>query len=141
MEATTRPLPLLNSLDAFRHFRSHFAWNQEEVHVVAMNSNQIPIATRLIFRGTVDFCLFHPRDIFRFLIVMNASGFMIAHNHPSGDSTPSYPDIILTKKLIAAAKLLQIDFIDHLILTPESFTSLKEFGVFSKRKRTQTNSF
>lgn len=142
METTTRPQPLQNSLDAFRHFYSHFNWDQEEVHVVAMSAGRIPIATRLLFRGTVDFCLFHPRDIFRFLVQVNASSFIIAHNHPSGDKNPSYPDIVITKKLHQAAKLMQIELVDHLVMTPEGYSSFKEFGLLGKnRRRTQVNSF
>jgi DNA repair protein RadC len=133
---------LLNSLDAFRHFSPQFNWNQEEVHVAALNAASAPIATKLMFRGTVDFCLFHPRDIFRFVIQSNASSFIMAHNHPSGDPTPSKPDIAMTKKLKQAANLLQIEFIDHLILTPYSYVSFKELGLMGHgRKRTHANGF
>jgi DNA repair protein RadC len=140
LEATPRPLPLLNSLDAFRHFLPFFSWCQEEVHIVGLNPSRCPIATRLLFRGTVDFCLFHPRDVFRFVMEVNASSFILAHNHPSGDSRPSVPDVVLTRKLQQAARLFEIEFVDHLILTEKSYSSLKELGIFKKR-RTQTNSF
>ena len=66
---------------------------------------------------------------------------MLAHNHPSGDPTPSYPDIALTKKLYQAAVLFQVELVDHLILTPSHYVSLKELGIFSKRRKTQTNTF
>ena len=141
MEATTRPPHILSSLDAFRHFVPHFDWNQEEVHILALNSVRAVVATKLMFRGTVDFCLFHPRDIFRFAIQANASAFMIAHNHPSGDPTPSPADIKLTKQLKKASLFLQIDFLDHLVLTPYSFVSMKELGILDRTRRTQANSF
>jgi len=141
LEATLQPSPLLTSLDAFRHFLPVFDWNQEEVHIVGLNSARVPIATRLLFRGTVNFCLFHPRDVFRFVMEANASSFLLAHNHPSGDPTPSYPDIILTKKLYQASLLFQVELVDHLILTQNSYVSLKEMGTFSKKRRTQTNTF
>lgn len=141
LETPTQSLPLLSCLDAFRHFTPMFCWTQEEVHVVGLNAHRIPIATKLIFRGTVDFCLFHPRDVFRFLLEINATSFIIAHNHPSEDPTPSFPDILLTKKLFKASELLQIEMIDHLILTQNQYSSLKTMGVFGKNRRTKANSF
>lgn len=133
MNALTTPKPLLSSLDAFQHFYPHFIWTQEEVHIVALDSLRNPMSQKLLFRGTVDFCLFHPRDVFRFAIEANASSFILAHNHPSGDPTPSYPDILVTRKLQKAAQLLQIEFIDHIILTQNNYVSLNELGVFNKK--------
>lgn len=141
MEATPRPLSILSSLDAFRHLRPLFSWTQEEVYIVALNVGRAPIETKLLFRGTVDFCLFHPRDVFRFVIQHNASSFIIAHNHPSGDPTPSYQDIVITKKLFQAARLFQVELIDHLILTEDRYLSLKELGFLSGKRRTEANKF
>jgi DNA repair protein RadC len=126
---------LLTTLDAFQHFQRHFLHDQEEVYVVALNASQKIIETRLLFRGTVDFCLFHPRDILRFVITVNAVSFIIAHNHPSGDPTPSYADLVLTKKLHQASRLVQIELLDHLILTREKYVSLKEWGAIKTKKR------
>ena len=138
---TTLALPILNSLDAFQHFYAYFSWTQEEVHIVALNAGKVPVATELLFRGTADFCLFHPRDVFRFLFKHNASTFIIAHNHPSGDPTPSFQDILITKKLNQAARLFQIELIDHLILTEKSYVSLKELGLLNGKRKTDSNSF
>ncbi len=141
MESITRPSALLSSLDAFQHFQPLFTWNQEEVHIVGLNANRIPIETRMLFRGTVDFCLFHPRDVFRFVMEVNASSFILAHNHPSGDPTPSYPDILLTKKLQQASLILQVELIDHLVLTPTKYVSLKEMGIFDKKLKSRISRF
>ena len=78
---------------------------------------------KCLFRGTVDACPVHPRDIFRFAIVHNASSFIIAHNHPSGDLKPSLSDLKFTKKLIRLSQTMQIPLIDHLILTKSSYCS------------------
>jgi DNA repair protein RadC len=139
LKATVEKIPILTSLDAFRHFLPQFQWEQEEVHIVALNSSKFPISTKLLFRGTVDFCLFHPRDVFRFLIEFNASSFILAHNHPNGDPTPSYPDIVVTQRLFQAARLMQVELIDHIILTPNKYISLNELGIFIKKRKSVAN--
>lgn len=121
-----QPVSLLKALDAFRHIQSQFNWEQEEVHVIALNSQKEVIATGLLFRGTVDYCMFHPRDIFRFLVKHNASSFILAHNHPSGQPNPSEADIKLTRKIIKISQMMEIEFLDHLVLTQQGFRSMKE---------------
>ena len=121
--------PLLTALDAFRRIQPYFEWEQEEVHVIALNARQCVINHRLLFRGTVDSCLIHPRDLFRFLILSNASAFILFHNHPTGDPTPSPTDIKVTQKLVKLSRILEIRLLDHIILTPDGFKSLKELKV------------
>ena len=82
----------------------------------------------MLFRGTVDSCLIHPRDIFRFACVNNASSLLIAHNHPSQDCTPSDHDHSITKRLVKAGKLLQMPIVDHVILTDEDYYSFADNG-------------
>lgn len=118
--------PLLSASDAFQHLKTCFIWDQEEVHIVALNPQKFVIETGLLFRGTVDYCLFHPRDVFRFLIKANASSFILAHNHPSGQPEPSEADIIMTQRLYKLSQMMEIEFVDHLILTLSGYKSLKE---------------
>lgn len=110
--------------EAFRLIHPHFSWQQEEIHIIALNSRQQILGQRLLFRGSVDFCPVHPRDIFRFLILLNASGFILFHNHPSGSLVPSDADIRFTKKLVTLSRLMELKFFDHLILTQLGFKSL-----------------
>lgn len=70
----------------------------------------------MIFRGSVDQCLIHPREIFRFAIKNGASSILISHNHPSGDPWPSASDDAVTAQMVAAGKILEIPVIDHLII-------------------------
>jgi DNA repair protein RadC len=100
----------------------------EEFWALALGPTKALLASRMIFRGTVDQCLVHPRDIFRFACHENASCLLVAHNHPSGDLLPSVEDLRFTRQLIRAAKLLEIPLIDHLILTRQGFLSLKRQG-------------
>ena len=86
--------------------------------------------------GTLDAAIVHPRDVFRHAVVANASAMVLAHNHPSGDPTPSKADITVTRDLVRAGQLLRIDVLDHIILgrrtdeRPQDFVSMKELGYF-----------
>ena len=79
--------------------------------------------------GTLSASLVHPREVFKKAILNNASHVVIAHNHPSGNPSPSEEDILTTKRLVEAGKILGIAVIDHIIVTQNAFVSLKEQGV------------
>ena len=84
--------------------------------------------------GTLDAAIVLPRDVFRHAVVANASAMVLAHNHPSGDPTPSKADITVTRDLVRAGQLIKIDVLDHIILgrrtdeRPQDFVSMKELG-------------
>ena len=79
----------------------------------------------------------HPRDVFRDAIISNASAIILAHNHPSGDPTPSKPDRELTRALTDAGEALHIPIIDHIIIgsisdnTPVPYFSFREHGLIN----------
>jgi len=108
----------------------------ENFLVVHLSSRKRPIGWEVISHGTLDTCLVHPREVFKSAIVANSAGIVLAHNHPSGDPTPSEADIKVTRDLIRAGQLLKIEVVDHLVLgtaTPErskSWASLRELGYF-----------
>ena len=83
---------------------------------------------REISRGSVSASLVHPRECFLPAIKLAASSLILAHNHPSGDASPSKDDLELTRRLKDAGDLLGIELIDHLIITADSHISLKEQG-------------
>ena len=80
--------------------------------------------------GTVNSSIVHPREVFKSLIVGNAASFIVAHNHPTGDVTPSQEDINVTKRLREVGDLMGIHLLDSLIVTGDinsnAYTSLKE---------------
>jgi DNA repair protein RadC len=78
--------------------------------------------------GILNASLIHPREVFKKAILNNTSHVILAHNHPSGDPAPSQDDIVTTKRLIEAGKILGIAVIDHIIVTKNKFTSLKDNG-------------
>lgn len=107
-----------------------FREDQENVYVLILNTRRNITAHFLVSLGLLDQTVVHPREVFRPAIAANASAIILMHNHPSGTVTPSENDIRETKKLIQAGKILQIDLLDHLIVTPTQFCSLREQGYF-----------
>lgn len=92
------------------------------------------IKTVEISQGLVDTILVHPREVFRAAIVANASAIVLAHNHPSGDPTPSEADIKVTRDLVRAGQVLKIAVVDHLVFgqattqRAQDWVSLRELG-------------
>ena len=79
--------------------------------------------------GTLTMSLVCPRDVFREAVKEGAAGVIVAHNHPSGDPTPSPEDIDITQKLVEAGKLLAIPLMDHVIIGDRTHVSLRERGI------------
>jgi DNA repair protein RadC len=108
----------------------------EHFQIVLLNTRRRLIRVEQISRGTLDSLLVHPREVFKSAILANASAIVLAHNHPSGDPTPSEADIKVTRDLIRAGQLLKIEVIDHVILgrrtegRARDYTSLREMGYF-----------
>ena len=99
---------------------------QENFMVIALNSAHQIIKSKVIFKGTVNYCIVHNRDIFNFLIKNNATSFIIAHNHPSGSLKPSEQDIKMTKEVLNASKIMGINLLDHIIISKDGFYSFCE---------------
>lgn len=76
--------------------------------------------------GSLNSSVVHPREIFKNAIISNCSSVIIAHNHPSGNTTPSKEDISVTMNMAEAGKILGIELLDHLIITANSFYSFKK---------------
>ena len=79
--------------------------------------------------GILDSSLVHPREVFKDAIAVSAASIIVAHNHPSGDPSPSVEDTRITKRLAESGELLGIDLLDHIILGENRWISLKERGV------------
>ena len=99
---------------------------QEELYGIYLDSKNKIIAEKLIFQGTVNRAIAHPRDIFRWAVIYNSTAFFVAHNHPSGDAQPSQHDLRFTKKLVEASKCMGIEFLDHFIVTDNTYLSFRE---------------
>lgn len=113
---------------AFHFFRRRIHREVEEFWAAALNVDKRVLAAECLFRGTVDYCPFHPRDVFRFAYRHNASSLIVAHNHPSGVALPSEHDELVTERLLLAAHLLEVSIDDHLILAGKTYFSFQEHG-------------
>ncbi len=97
--------------------------DQEEFMVVYLNVKNRIIGYRILFKGTIDSSIVHPREIFKEALLLSSSRVLLVHNHPSGDITPSEADIQSTLKIIEAGKLMGIKVIDHIIVTNNRYFS------------------
>lgn len=108
----------------------------EQLQVLLLNTRRRLLRVETVTNGTIDTLLVHPREVFKSAIAANAAGIVLAHNHPSGDPTPSEADIKVTRDLIRAGQLLKIDVLDHVIIgratseRPKDYVSLRELGYF-----------
>jgi antirestriction protein ArdC len=98
--------------------------------VILLNTRRRVKGHQLISIGTLDTILVHPREVFRAAIACSAAAVVLAHNHPSGDPTPSESDIKVTRDLIRAGQLLKIDVLDHIVIGNPNRCSLRELGYF-----------
>jgi DNA repair protein RadC len=114
-------------------------WNpdRENFIVIFTNIRYKGIGFEIIAQGTLDSVLIHARDVFRQAIVRNCSSIILAHNHPSGDCSPSDADITVTRNLIRGGALLNINVDDHIIVPSyisdvcdNKYCSLRQLGYF-----------
>ena len=115
-----------SSQNAFAVLQPKFNPDSEEIWGLYLNSNLDLISASLLHRGTVNFCLFHPRDLFREAIRNNSTFIILAHNHPSKQILPSDMDIKMTKKVIKMGQFLEIPILDHVIFSDKKFFSFKD---------------
>lgn len=107
---------------------------QEMLLVIMRNSKAQLIRHEKVSMGTLSQVLVHPREVFHPAIRHKAHNIILAHNHPSGDPTPSEADLELTRLLVHSSRLLGIGLADHLIIGSSSFVSLRQRGYLSDQK-------
>lgn len=110
--------------DAYNYLRDMHNLPKEHVRGVYLNTHHQVIHDEIISIGTVNSNLIHPREVFKPAIQHGAAAVILAHNHPSGVMKPSDADIVVTKQLIEAGKVLGIHLIDHIIVSGTTFTSI-----------------
>jgi DNA repair protein RadC len=94
--------------------------------LLCLNSKHRVLCYHELSRGTLDATLVHPREIFKAALLANAAAVIVAHNHPSGDPTPSPDDTRLTERVIAAGVVMGIDVLDHVIVADNRYFSFRE---------------
>ena len=101
--------------------------DHEELRVICLDTKNHVVANIRLYQGTLNSSVLRPAEIFRPAITRNCAGIIICHNHPSGDPSPSPEDEAVTRQLVEAARLFDLDFVDHIIVgSNQRFVSLKE---------------
>lgn len=102
---------------------------QEHLRVVLLDTRNRVLRMPTIYVGSLNASVVRIGELFRAAIRENAAALIVAHNHPSGDPSPSPEDIRVTRQIVEAGKLLDIDVLDHIVIGRPSFVSLKERGL------------
>lgn len=106
---------------------------QEHFYAIYLDSQKRIIKEKLLFIGTLNYSLVHPRELFKEAFMVSAAYIICMHNHPSGDVTPSKEDILLTQKLAQIASYIGIPMIDHIIIGNDIYYSFFENDALSEK--------
>ena len=119
----------LNRSDkVFDFYKTKINSSQEQFYCVYLDAGKKVIEEKLLFIGTANYSLIHPRDIFKEAYLINATGVICVHNHPSGDVKPSKEDINMTIRLREVGVIMGIKVIDHIIIGDDKYYSFLENG-------------
>ena len=124
-----RPGPYRGAKDVFEYLHPHVAGKEKEMFfALLLDSKNRLLREEVVSVGTLTASLVHPREVFRPAIRESAASIIVAHNHPSGDPSPSAEDLDVTARLKSAGELMGIPVLDHVILGAGTYTSLAERG-------------
>ncbi len=102
------------------------ATNREHFVGFYLNSRNQVLRREIISIGSLNASIVHPREVYQPAIAVSAASLILAHNHPSGDPTPSEEDLAITRRLVEAGRILGIDVLDHVVVARDSYASFKE---------------
>ena len=126
--------PITSPEQVFRYTKkTFFGKKQEVVAVIALDTRGRATSVEVLSMGTLSSAVIDPRGIFSHALRKGAASIILVHNHPSGDPSPSTEDIEITYQLIEAGKILGVSLVDHVIVTGESFVSMKAINLLGKR--------
>lgn len=120
----------INSPEDGAEIARHFIGDddREVFFVMCLNVKNQVVAVHRAHVGSLNASVVRPADVFKAAILNNAASIIVCHQHPSGNSEPSREDIAVTRRLVEAGRLINIEILDHLIIGWDEFTSLKEKG-------------
>lgn len=119
---------ILSPDDAFQYFRYLMYEVQENLVSLYLDTKNNVIKRKTIYIGGLDSSILHPREVFKEAISYSASRIILAHNHPSGDPTPSREDIKVTQRFCEVGNIIGIDVLDHIVIGENKYVSLKAKG-------------
>lgn len=128
------PIRIACSQDAHRYIRDNFEADKichiESFYILLLNRNNKILGIQKVSEGGVAGTVVDPKIILQAALLANASGIVLAHNHPSGNLAPSHQDISITKKVKEGANFMDISVNDHIILNPEGdYFSFADMGM------------
>ncbi|MCK6553903.1 DNA repair protein RadC [Candidatus Binatia bacterium] len=124
-----QPIPFRGSADIYALLREEAAtWDRERFITLILDNKHNLIGVEEVSVGTLTAALVHPREVFKALLLANAAAFVVAHNHPSGDPTPSKEDIEITRRLREVADLFGIRMLDHVVIGRDRYVSFVDDG-------------
>ena len=122
---------ILEPKDVWKELKDIRDNKKEHFVIFYLDSRSQEIKREIISVGSLNANLVHPREVFEPAVRNLAAQFVIAHNHPSGNPEPSKEDLEITQKLVESGKILGIEMVDHIIVSKDSFVSLREKGVIN----------
>lgn len=105
--------------------------DREHFYCLHLSTRHTILDVDLVSVGSLSASIVHPREVFRRAIERSAASIILAHNHPSGDPSPSEEDLDITKRLCKGGEILGIEVLDHVVLGNGHFVSLRELGMLS----------
>jgi len=121
--------PIMSSPEkVYEILKPLFLPDRETFYLLSLNTKNGIIAIRTISIGSLNSNVVHPREVFKAAILDSASSVIVAHNHPSGDASPSKEDLAITKNLVETGKIIGITLTDHVIIGDGRHYSMKESG-------------
>lgn len=126
--ASINNIKLNDPIKVFNYFKYKINKYQEEFYCIYLDAKKRVIDTKLLFVGTVNHSMVHPRDIFKEAYSLNAAFIICVHNHPSGDVNPSQDDVNVTKRIFEIGNLMGVKLVDHIIVSERKYYSFLENG-------------
>ena len=120
---------ITSAKEVYEELKEFSRKNQEHFLSITLDGASHIINTRIVFIGTLNQSMVHPREVFADAIADRAAGIIIAHNHPSGTLEASRADIQITQRLKEVSKLVGIELLDHVILSKHGFYSFSDEGL------------
>ena len=127
-DGADQPAPITGPADVLAHVQDLRDAPQERAVALYLDARNRPLGRELVSVGGLRASVIQPRDVLAPALRLPAAALILVHNHPSGDCTPSAEDLQVTRQLAAAAQLLGLELLDHLVVSARRCTSLRELG-------------
>ena len=127
LSSENKEIIIKSGKDVYNYFKYlNKVEKQENLIVMLLDNKNKVIDTKTIFKGSLNISIAHPREIFKYAVINNASRIILVHNHPSGDATPSLNDEQITNQMVKTGEIIGIPVIDHIIIGNNKYYTFKE---------------